>query len=498
MNDAPIYASMLTPQSTLTPSASTDAIYDSLNPKGRRRSASRESIRPEEVLLTQSRRDDINANAHDVHRNVALLQWMVRQTLNFCCTFDVQFMTRDDGLNTALRELMARDCQAENLDYVGRMDWDDHRRVLESLKLTTGDAFIVPLRERRIQALEGTVCRNPRDGQFGARWVNGAQLNARNRVIRWNFRDERLDRMNTVDTTDKAIAAGNVWQHVQYEGRLNQIRGISPINTILNEIRDVYEGFDHARAKMKLDQIFGAHVKYREGEDDPVANEVDADGNPADNDGNTDDNLHMDFGSGPVVIARDDIEDVKLLQGTNPSQNTQDFLQLCIMVALIALDLPYNFFDTAHTNFFGSRAAWILYERSCMARRKAQLRLHKRMTDWRLLQWTLPEDMGGTGEIALPRSFTLEDLRYRWIPRGMPWWKPGEELDANLVAVASGLKTMQGVCDENDLGIYHENLKQLKREREQAEALGFSLMFNPNKLAASLQPMAARATEVPA
>ncbi|GAB5444359.1 MAG: hypothetical protein Fues2KO_47080 [Fuerstiella sp.] len=474
-----------------TPTASVgDSVYDSLNPKGRRRRASRVSINPEERLMTQQRRDDINANANDVHRNVAMLQWMIRQTLNYCCTFDVQFQTNDDGLNHALRDLMERDCRAENLDYVGRMDWDDHRRVLESLKLTGGDSFVIPLRERRIQALEGVVCRNPRSFDAGDRWCKGARLNRRNRVVAWNFRDESLIRTEP-NAPDKTVSARNVWQHVQYEGRLNQIRGISPINAILNELRDVYEGFDHARAKMKLDQIFGAHVKYKDGggdPDDPPAPTVNSSGGEPDDDATTEDDLHMDFGNGPVVVDREDIEDVKLLLGNNPSSNTQEFLKLCIMVALIALDLPFNFFDAAHTNFFGSRSAWILYERSCMARRKTQIRLHNRMTNWRLFQWFLPTDFGGTGELTLPRSMRIEDVRYRWIPRGVPWWKPKEEIEANLAAVALGWKTNQGVCDENGFGLYAENLKQLARERDEAEKHGFVLSLNPAKLGASLQP----------
>lgn len=481
---------MFASDSAAVPQASGDDVYDALNPKGRRRKASRQSIRPEEVLMTQSRRDDITANAYDVYRNVAMLQWMVRQTLNYCCTFDVQFQTPDDGLNQALRDNMTRDCKAENLDYVGRMDWDDHRRVLESLKITGGDSFVIPLREHRIQALEGTVCRNPRNGGGSDRWCKGARLNRRNRVMEWNFRDESLVRHHE-ELRDKRIRARNVWQHVQYEGRLNQIRGVSTIMAILNELRDVYEGFDHARAKMKLDQIFGAHVKYKDGGGDPgnpVARTTNEDGGAPDEDDETPDELHMDFGAGPVVVDREDIEKVDLLMSNSPAKDTQEFLKLCIMVALIALDLPYNFFDAAHTNFFGSRAAWILYERSCMARRKSQIRLHNRMTDWRLWQWFLPIDFGGTGELTLPKSLSIEDIRYTWIPRGIPWWKPKEELEANAAAVAMGWKTNQDVCDENGFGLYSDNLKKLARERDEAERYGFVPSFNAGRLLGSLQP----------
>ena len=108
-------------------------------------------IKPEDLMVTQNRRDRVDANALDVWRNMSLLAWMIRRTLDYCCLWDFQPQTEDDGLNRDLRFLMARDCEATNIDYVGRMDWDDMRRVLEVLKILTGDAFTVPLAEGTLQ-----------------------------------------------------------------------------------------------------------------------------------------------------------------------------------------------------------------------------------------------------------------------------------------------------------------------------------------------------------
>lgn len=463
-----------------------DDIYDALNPKGRRRSSTQTTVRPEDQLLTGSRRDRLDSNALDVWRNMSLMAWMIRRTLDYCCLWDFQPQTSDDGLNKALRALMIRDCEASRIDYVGRMDWDDMRRVAEALKILTGDMFFVPLQEGTLQAIEGSFCRNPRSPE-GSAWVNGGKLNKRGRVVSWNFRVHKQQQQYSYDYEDREVSARNVWQHVQYEGRLNQIRGSSPIAAVLNECRDIYETFDHARAKVKLDQLFGIAIFENKDEDEDIAKVVNADGDEEDTDPDTPEE-HYDFGGGPVVLRRTVGEQVELLQANNPGKNTQDFLKLCIQVALKALDLPYNFFDEAHTNFFGSRAAWNLYERSCWARRQTQLRLHHRLARWRQFQWTLPVDLGGTGEITLPKSMAVEDIAYRWVPRGLPWWKPDEELGTNLAAAACGLKTMQGICDENNLGLYEENLATLARERDEAQRFGFVMNFNPNKLSASLQP----------
>lgn len=474
-------ATSLFPAATNTAANTGDDTYDALNPKGKRRQASSSQIRPEDLLLTANRRDRLDANALDVHRNMSLLGWMIRRTLDYCTMFDWHPMTEDDGLNNALRELMARDCEPEQNDYVGRMSWDDMRRCSESMKINTGDCFLVPLQEGTLQLIEGSFCRSPRD-MTGGRWLNGAKLNKRNRVVAWNFRETDLGESQYGSSwSDRSVSAGRVWQHVQYEGRPNLIRGVSPIIAALNELRDLYETMDLARAKVKLEQLFGIAIYENKDEDSEVADLVNADGSAEDTDEETQE-THYDFGSGPVVLKRTAGEKIDILQANNPGSSTQEFLRLCIQLVLLGLDIPANFWNPSETNFFGSRAAWNLYERSCHARRSSQLRLHHRMTRWRLWRWTLPVDLGGTGELALPRGMSVEEVRYRWIPRGVPWWKPQEELSTGLAAVAAGLKTMQGLCDETGLGLYSENLKTLARERELARSQGFDLQFNQARL----------------
>jgi hypothetical protein len=151
---------------------------------------------------------------------------------------------------------------------------------------------------------------------------------------------------------------------------------------------------------------------------------------------------------------------------------------------LKVLDLPYNFFDEAHTNFFGSRAAWLLFERACFARRKTQDRLHRKMTIWRLWRWVLPVEMGGTGELALPGSMQVQDINFRWVPRGVAWWKPQEELDTALRSVAAGLKSMQDVCDEHGFGDYLDNVREIQSERDELARLGYLQDWSKNAMVA--------------
>jgi hypothetical protein len=235
-------------------------IYQADNPKHRRRSAAHRRPRSENFLLNDSRRQAIQANALDVHRNMGLLAWAIRRTLDYCCLWDFQPRTSDRGLNIDLKRLMARDTQAEAVDYYGRMDWDDMRRVAEAQKLLVGDAFFVKV-AGALQMVEGSFVRNPSGGRRDAdQWVGGAKLR-RGRPVAWNFAEEDPRSGNQ---TDKVIRAGSVWQHCQHEGRPNQIRPVSPIVAALNEFRDLDETFDHMRAKVKLDQLFGIAFARKE------------------------------------------------------------------------------------------------------------------------------------------------------------------------------------------------------------------------------------------
>lgn len=464
--------------------ASVNDTYQALNPKNRRRS-SNGRVRPEDVLLNDRRRTRLAANALDVWRNMGLFAWAIRRTLDYCCLWDFQPRTGDDGLNADLKYLMARDCEPEQIDVYGRMDWDDMRRTAEAQKLLAGDCFFVKLQNGTLQQIEGSFCINPLRPKDTETWLNGAKLN-NGKVVAWNFAEEAQDGQ----TNHRTVRAGNVWQHCQFEGRPNQIRPQSPVVAALNEFRDVDETFDHMRAKVKLDQLFGLAFSRKE-DADSMGDDTEGDDTSGEAQGES---RVVDFGNGPAVFDLDDDESITPIQSQNPASNTQDFLKLCVQIALKSLDLPFNFFDEAYTNFFGSRAAWLLFERACYARRKTQERLHNRMTLWRLWRWVLPPESGGTGELVLPSGMLVQHVRFRWVPRGIAWWRPQEELDTALRSVAAGLKSMQDVCDEHGLGDYRENVREIMAEREELARIGFLQKWSNNAMVALVE----KGSEVPA
>ena len=468
------------------PRATSDG-YDGAGTSRHRRSASGH-IRPEDKVLDRTGRQRLSSNAMDLHRNAILFAWAIRRHLDYTTLYDFQPLTGDDSLNHDLRDLMERDNRPENCDVGGRHSWQRMRRLAEVRKLLDGDCGLMTLRSGHLQGVESHMIRNPilQARRDQPRWDSGVKLGPGRKAVAYCC----ADRDEYGADKERVISQSQLFLLGAFEGRFDQVRGISPVAGALNEFRDVYETKDLMAAKVKLDQIFGVAFMRDQGAGS-LADEFGTDG---DTEGETEDDSDAepaappsyDLGQGVKGFDLDKDEKIQLIHSQNPSSQTQEFLQLSIAIAIKALDLPFNFFDESATNFFGSKAAWIQYDRSCVSKREDQLELHRRYTIWRTTRWMLPTDFGGTGEIILPRSMDLKDVKWKWVPRGMPGWNSNDELMVDMMAVAAGLKTLQQVCDERNLGIWTDNLKGLAAEFERAKELGFTLAFQPQKLPLSL------------
>jgi capsid protein len=76
---------------------------------------------------------------------------------------------------------------------------------------------------------------------------------------------------------------------------------------------------------------------------------------------------------------------------------------------------------------------------------------------------------------------SIDQLLWEWVPRGVPWWKPAEELEAELRACGAGIDTPQKICRRHGSGDFYRNLRELKKAKDFAASLGLSLEFgNPS------------------
>lgn len=449
--------------------SSTKLTYDAADSTKNRRKDIGVNTRSEDLILDAGKRAKMQSNASDIHRNFAIAAWMIRRHLDYVASFQFHARTPDKAFNDQLEAKVADWSRPYNFDAAGRHSLQRFLRVAEAQAVIKGDIGVMKLSSGLVQGIESDRIRNQSGQTIEAdgTWVHGVKVNTAGRAIAFSVCKRQPYGGWAFERT---VSASNLILHGYFD-RFDQVRGISPLAPSLNSMRDVYENFTYALAKAKVEQLF-AMVTYRKATDSP------GDVTNSGPEGTERRGYEVDFGAGPVYLDLEPGDDAKFLNSQSPSSQFQAFTDSMIMVALKSLDIPYSFYDEGHTNFFGSRGAWMHYERSCDPKRQALLELLRRLTVWRIGLWILD------GEIELPRgmpALTVKD--WEWVPTGMPWWDPAKEIRGNLMAIAAGLDTPQRICKESGTGDWFDNVdeigKALAHAKKVLEPLGASISFNP-------------------
>jgi capsid protein len=447
--------------------------YDATEARNRRRDVTVRT-QSEDRILEPSKRAKLQANAQDLHRNFAIAQWMIRRHLDYVATFQFHGRNEDDTLNDRLEFLMRHWSRAPNCDVAGRHRLAKMIRLTELLAVLHGDCGLMKVRSGQLQGIESDRVRNPIGMAIGDEWVHGVKKNPAGRALAYAVH-RRLPYGGF--EFEREVGAQNLCLHGYFD-RFDQLRGISPLASALNPLRDVYENFDYALIKAKVEQLFALAIFRKGSEDTGGADNVTATETTG-ADGQTRRKYEVDFGLGPIKLELEPGDDAKFLESQHPSANFQQFTQLVLMVGLKALDIPYSFYDEKHTNFFGSRGAWLHYERACEDKRESLQELMHRLTLWRLMLWIMD------GDLVLPRGMSIGDLAWEWVPMGMPWWDPAKEIRGEVMAISGGLDNPQRITKERGRGDFYDNVRQtiraIKFTQEQAEKeqVNFRLSFDP-------------------
>ncbi len=442
--------------------------YDGAEDSKRRRTVSAVLMGEDDHLKAQ-KRQRLTANGRDLVRNFAIARWAINKHLDFVSSFNFQAKTRDKGLNRDLEAWLRIRSKKENCDRAGRHPLRRFIRLAEARRTIDGDLGIFKLRTAQLQAVEGDRVRDPDFSRLPTgereRWTHGVRTDNGGRATHYaihrrkpgggGFEFERFAR------ADRML-------HFGYFDRFDQVRGIAPIASALNTYRDVYENFDYALAKAKIGQLFGLKITRNGGEPLGAASEdetFDTDG-----DGVADASAYkVEFGKGPFLLDMDEGDDADFLENKTPSIEFRDFNRAMISVALKAIDLPFSFYDEAYTNFFGSRAALLLYIKSAVAKRADVQDLLDEITAFWLLQAV------GEGAIVLPASIDVDALRWHWAPDGIPWWDPSKEIRADIMSIAAGLRTRAEIRLERFGDDWFDLPDRLAEEEAAIEAAGITI-----------------------
>ena len=441
--------------------------YDAIASTGKRKAAS-SILKHEDNQLKNKDRSKIVGYGRELVRNYSIVSWVIRKHLDYCTQFDFQVRTENDALNQQLENLVKVQSRSSNCDQAQRHPFPRMIRMAEARRTIDGDVFFLKRQQARLQMIEGDLIANPDEMARDTVWYNGCRVNRDGRPLSWGLhRRMQHDRMEFV----RNLRARDVIQHANFDStfRFDQVRGISPLACAFNSFRDLYEGVDFALAKLKVEQLFAMVIT--DSASDGLG-QVTKSGN----------DYNVDFGKGPIKLELEPGEDAAFLKTDNPGSNAQDFLHLVMGMALKSLDIPFSFYSENFTNFFGSKAAFMQYDRSCKAKRDDVLEVLRQITVWWMQNWIR------SGLLRLPAGMGINDVPFEWVPRGMPWWDPAKEIKGDVMAMNAGLDNPYRICKERGRGEYEDNIREIARAKRFAESQGVDVSFIPEETQPEPEP----------
>lgn len=442
--------------------------YDAVKDTGRRASP-KTTLLAADMHLRDQERKKLLATTRDARRNITTAGWMVRRHLDYVASFKFQAKTGDEGLNRSLEEFVQIQSKPENFDAAGRHDRQSFVRLMESSAVVDGDVWVLKRSGRRVQAIEGDRVRAPKDedlprGSVAQDYIHGVKVDFNGRVKEVAIHD-RQGRGFKFRTT---LPAQFFWQHGYFD-RFDQFRGISPLASALNELRDTHEAKDLALAKAKVEQLFALSI-YRTAEDPIDVGDEEAEA--------TNYAEAVNFGRGPQLLDLDPGDRAEFLKSDAPGSQFTNFQDFVVRVALKSLDIPLSFFDSSKVNFYGGRSDVMQYILACKPKRERMKNWHDSWTVWSLAGAIRD------GVLDIGRR-SIGELKWNWQPPAIPIWDIAKELKGLGMGVAMGIFNLEDLAGEYGEGDVYDNIAANARVMDAARAanvpiiLPDSTAFNP-------------------
>ena len=380
--------------------------------------------------------------------------------------FSFKAQTADAGWNRELESWFREVSNPFNFSVDGRHSFNLALRISEACRTLDGDVFWMKIRggpnRGKIQFIEADRIAMPRgDMPRGESWVNGVKVDPRTGKAMAYAVCNRVGKSRK--ELDRIVSARNIIPLGYYNYRFDQVRGISPLACAVNQLRDLYEVQNYEVVKAKLGALLGVAIMRETGSiDGPTLGEAQDDGGAP---------PVIDFNQlGPFQLELEPGEKAEILESRTPSAQTLAFIQHLIDATLLALDIPASFFDVARTNYFGSRAALLIYLLSCDEKIRDLKQFQNEYLNWRL--GIALED----GEISLPSGREFDFVKFEFIEGGVPYWKPSDEAKGTAMQIAMGLQSPRRAARE--LGRDFETiLRETAEDIGLADALGVPLKF---------------------
>ena len=445
--------------------------YEAVQSKGRRQ-APRARTNPEWVQLPKSSRRRMVATARDANRNMALLAWCIRKHLDYVSSFAPHVKTGDDRLDAEIESLLRWHADKRRFDAGQRHSREEAMRIFETLKVLDGDAFFLKTDIGALQGIEGDRITLPTDLPEEYRGLvdcEGLVLNEYGAAEaycitkRYADNEQRTASQTTTGCYYDQIAPADSVITSGYYSRWDQARGVSPLSTALNAYQDLHEANEWTLLKIKLHALFGVAITRQSADPDGFPT-TQYDTNDTDKDGaeTSDPEYTFDLSRGVQLFDMDPGDDINTIESKTPSAEYISFTETLTRLVLLALDLPYTFFDSRSSSFSARIADSNEYELSAEAKRQQNATVLQQYSDWKIAQWAQNPDMLGRAIERSGLSLGRVQRSVSWIPKGMPWLDKLKQVKGDELAVAMGTDSIPRICKRR----HNADWRDILRENE--------------------------------
>ena len=446
-----------------------------------RRSVSKRTT-SESFILPPGKREKASATARDDRRNMTILAWMVRRHLDNVSRFTPQFRIQGDtdavkNLNDVVAKLLAWHARRRQFDALGRHGRDEWLRMFEACKVLSGDAGGLKCAGGRLQGIEGDrICKASNCVDKNAKPPKGVTddgliLNKDGTVKEYSVckRDGKSMLFESLVKTEDMIF------DAYWPERFDAVRGVSPLLTALSEGADILETREWLVLKSKASAFFGLAFT-RTASDEMFPSQ----GDPATSGPATEAAAYSAQAAaaiksrGMINLDLDPGDSVMEIESKSPNPTVVEFTRELIRSVLLALDIPFTFYDSLTASFSARIADRNEYAESCEWKQAKNIDVLYETYHWLFPTWQTA-DLFGFGKALSAAGLTVEDIieGVKWVPAGKPWLDRSKEMSGHILSLAAGVTSVPRICAS-----YGEDAYKIAAEqKEYLENAGIPLLY---------------------
>ena len=435
--------------------------YEAVQSSTNRKQHTSAKQRPQDIIFTAPKRAKAENATKDVLDNIPLAGWMIRRHLDAVSRFYVDVDSSvDKGLRNNIEGLFKWAGKPEQFDASKRHSIDEAWRLYELNKVMHGDSLMAKISRRSsprygsVQLIEGSRIYTPRDlpdylakvGKDGFKRVNDHGIELDEYGGTKSFVICKSPAHGTQLLFDKRVMAKDAI-YSGYFTRYSQTRGESPLLCAINQLLDIKEGMEYILLKIKLHALFGYAItkeavdEIGDGLGSSAGTVVDEDPEYTE-DSEVDTSREINISNGPFGMNLMEGEKVQTIESETPPESVKDYTELAIRSALLALDIPFSFFDAGGSNFAKVIADRKMYEISAESKRIKNQQAYEQWVDWKLSIFT--SDGGPLSDYSYQELRDHISVR----PHPTPWLDKESEIAAEERAIALGIKSIPDLARE--------------------------------------------------